>query len=163
MTEARERSHNSVAGLWKGFLGHWAYYVHWPHTLSALLHKIRGVRIAHPCRVRIAGNVLIDTLYPELVEIEDDVFITRGVTIVAHFTPTPFLRAYIPNVEFGAVVIKRGAYIGVNAVILPGVTVGEGAIVGAGSVVTKDVPPLSVAAGNPARVIRAVEGKAGST
>jgi len=154
--EIRERSHNSVTGLWKGFLGHWAYYVNWPHTLAALLHKIRGVNIAHVYRVRIAGNVLIDTLYPELVKIEDDVFVTRGVTIVAHFTPTPFLRAYIPEVEFGKVDIRRGAYIGVNAIILPGVTVGEGAIVGAGSVVTKDVPRLSVVAGNPARVIRMI-------
>jgi acetyltransferase-like isoleucine patch superfamily enzyme len=156
MREIHERSHNSFTGLWKGFLGHWAYYWNWPHTFAALLHKIRGVKITHMYRVRIAGNVLIDTLYPELVEIEDDVFITRGVTIVAHFTPTPFLRKYIPAVEFGRVVIKRGAYIGVNAIILPGITIGEGAIVGAGSVVTKDVPPLSVAAGNPARVIRTI-------
>ncbi len=157
MKEIRERSHNSFTGLWKGFLGHWAYYSNWPHTFAALLHKMRGVKIEHVYRVRIAGNVLIDTLYPELVEIGDDVFITRGATIIAHFTPTPFLRKYIPDVEFGKVVIKRGAYIGVNAIILPGVTVGEGAIVGAGSVVTKDVPPLSVAAGNPARVIRTID------
>jgi acetyltransferase-like isoleucine patch superfamily enzyme len=163
MREIRERSHNSFTGLWKGFLGHWAYYSNWPHTLAALLHKIRGVKIRHICRVRIAGNVLIDTLYPELVEIEDDVFITRGVTIVAHFTPTPFLRKYISEVEFGKVVIKRGAYIGVNAIILPGVTIGEGAIVGAGSVVTKDVPRLSVVAGNPARVIRTIAGEGAAT
>jgi acetyltransferase-like isoleucine patch superfamily enzyme len=161
MKEMKERSHNSAAGLWKGFLGHWAYYTHWPHTLAALLHKIRGVKISHVYRVRIAGNVLIDTLYPELVEIEDDVFITRGATIVAHFTPTPFMRKYIPEVEFGKVVIKRGAYVGVNAIVLPGVTIGEGAIIGAGSVVTKDVPPLSVAVGNPARVIRTVGGREG--
>jgi maltose O-acetyltransferase len=160
--EIRERSHNSATGFWKGFLGHWAFYVNWPHTVAALLHKIRGVKIAHVYRVRIAGNVLIDTLYPELVEIEDDVFITRGVTIVAHFTPTPYLRRYIPKVEFGKVVIKRGAYLGVGAIILPGVTVGEGAIVGAGSVVTKDVPRLSIVAGNPARVIRTI-GEEGGT
>jgi acetyltransferase-like isoleucine patch superfamily enzyme len=65
-------------------------------------------------------------------------------------------------VEFGKVVIRRGAYIGVGAIILPGVTVGEGAIVGAGSVVTKDVPRLSVVAGNPARVIRTIGGEGGA-
>ncbi len=156
MTDMRERDTNSFAGFWRGFLGHCAYYVSWPHTLATALHKIRGVRIEHPHRVRIAANVLIDSLYPELVEIEDDVFLTRGVVIVAHLTPTPFLRALIGGTEFKKVHIGRGAYIGVNAIILPGVNVGEGCIVGAGSVVTKDVPPYTVAAGNPARVLRKV-------
>jgi acetyltransferase-like isoleucine patch superfamily enzyme len=53
--------------------------------------------------------------------------------------------------------IKRGASIGSNATILCGVTVGEGAIVGAGSVVTKDVPPYAVVAGNPARFLRKLD------
>jgi acetyltransferase-like isoleucine patch superfamily enzyme len=156
MNEMGERHNNSLSGFWKGFVGHCAYYVSWPHTLASLLHKIRGVRIAHPRRVRIAANVVIDSLYPELVEIEDDVFLTRGVVIVAHLTPTPFLREFIGGTQFKKVRIGRGAYIGVNAIILPGATVGEGCIIGAGSVVTKDVPPYSVAVGNPARVIRKV-------
>lgn len=101
--------------------------------------------------------MLIDSLYPELVEIEDDVFLTDGVTVVAHMTPTPYLRRYMPEARFGEVKIKRGAYIGVHSIILPGVTIGEGAIVGAGSVVTKDVPPLTVVAGNPARVIKNID------
>ena len=53
--------------------------------------------------------------------------------------------------------IRRGASLGSNATILCGVTVGEGAIIGAGSVVTRDVPARAVAAGNPARVIRMLE------
>jgi acetyltransferase-like isoleucine patch superfamily enzyme len=53
--------------------------------------------------------------------------------------------------------IKKGASIGSNATILCGVTVGEGAIVGAGSVVTKDVPPYTIVTGNPARVLRKIE------
>lgn len=54
----------------------------------------------------------------------------------------------------GAVVLKRGCWIGANAIILPGVTVGENAVVGAGSVVTRDVGPATVHAGNPARFVR---------
>ena len=162
MKEVREREHNSFSGFWRGFLGHCAYYVSWPHTLASWLHKVRGVKIEHARRVRIAANVLIDSLYPELVEIEDDVFLTRGVVIVAHLTPTPFLRKFIGGTDFKKVRIARGAYIGVNAIILPGVTVGEGCIVGAGSVVTKDVPAYSVAVGNPARVIRKVAGGEGA-
>jgi acetyltransferase-like isoleucine patch superfamily enzyme len=53
--------------------------------------------------------------------------------------------------------IKRGASIGSSATLLCGITVGEGAIVGAGSVVTKDVPPGTVVAGNPAKILRKVE------
>jgi maltose O-acetyltransferase len=157
MKEIRERSHTTFPGLWKGFLGHLAYYVSWPHTLSSILHKWRGVKIHSVRRVRITANVLIDSLYPELIEIEDDVGISRGVTIVAHFATTDFLRQYIGGTKFGKVHIKRGAVIGTHAIILPGVTIGEGAIIGAGAVVTKDVPPFCIAAGNPAKVIRDIK------
>jgi acetyltransferase-like isoleucine patch superfamily enzyme len=54
----------------------------------------------------------------------------------------------------GKVVIEEGAFIGINAVILPGVTVGRNAVVAASSVVTKDVPPFTVVAGNPAAVVK---------
>lgn len=62
------------------------------------------------------------------------------------------------DLEIRPVRIQEGADLGVNAVILPGVTVGKGAIVGAGAVVTKDVPPFAVAAGVPAKVVRYREG-----
>jgi UDP-2-acetamido-3-amino-2,3-dideoxy-glucuronate N-acetyltransferase len=52
--------------------------------------------------------------------------------------------------------VKKGASIGANATILPGLTIGEGAMVGAGSVVTKDVPPRTLVVGNPARIVRAL-------
>jgi acetyltransferase-like isoleucine patch superfamily enzyme len=156
--EMKERHSNSCSGFWRGLLAHIAYYVIAPHVLATILHRVRGVRIDHVTRVRIDPHVTIEPLYPELVEIEDDVFITSGVTIVAHMTPTPLLREVMGGVRFERVRIERGAYIGVNATILPGVTVGEGAVVGAGSVVTKDVPPYCVAAGNPARVIKRIGG-----
>ena len=53
-----------------------------------------------------------------------------------------------------SVVIESGAWVGAKAIILPGVSVGKNAVVGAGSVVTKDVPPMSVVAGNPGKLIR---------
>lgn len=60
------------------------------------------------------------------------------------------------NVKRGKVVIKDKAWIGFNSIILKGVTIGEGAIVGAGSVVTKDVPNWTIVAGNPAKIIREI-------
>lgn len=59
-----------------------------------------------------------------------------------------------PMKATGKVVIEEGAFIGINAVILPGVTVGRNAVVAASSVVTKDVPPFTVVAGNPAAVVK---------
>lgn len=58
------------------------------------------------------------------------------------------------KLKFAPVVIEDGADIGIGSIILPGITIGEGAIVGAGSVVTKDVLPFTVVAGNPARMLR---------
>jgi acetyltransferase-like isoleucine patch superfamily enzyme len=58
------------------------------------------------------------------------------------------------DLEFGEVNIKDGCDIGIGSIVLPGVKIGEGSIVGAGSVVTKDIPPYSVGVGNPVRVIR---------
>ena len=158
----KERHSHSVSGFWRELLAYLAYHACLPHTLATILHRVRGVRINHVTRVHIGAHVTIDPLYPELVEIEDDVFVTEGATIVAHMTPTPLLRTVMGGVRFGSVRIKRGAYIGVNAIVLPGVTIGEGAVIGAGAVVTKDVPPYGVAVGNPARVIKRIGEGAGA-
>ena len=58
--------------------------------------------------------------------------------------------------ERGPIIVLKGAWIGARAIVLKGVTIGEGAVVGAGSVVTKDVPPYTIVGGNPARVIREI-------
>ncbi len=80
--------------------------------------------------------------------VEDDVFIGPNAT----FTNDKFPRSRHKPDKFQRIVLKRGASIGANATILGGVTIGEGAIVGAGSVVTRDVAPGVIVRGNPARV-----------
>ena len=68
------------------------------------------------------------------------------------------MRRHIPDFDcFGKIVIEDWAYIGSESLIMPGVTIGEGALVAAGSVVTRSVPPNTVVGGNPARVICTVE------
>jgi acetyltransferase-like isoleucine patch superfamily enzyme len=83
------------------------------------------------------------------VSIEDDVLIAANVA----FTNDKFPRAFNDHWVITPTLIKRGASIGANSTIVCGVTVGEYALVGAGSVVTKDVPPYALAVGNPAKVI----------
>jgi acetyltransferase-like isoleucine patch superfamily enzyme len=84
------------------------------------------------------------------ISLEDDVFVGPNVT----FTNDPFPRSKQYPDSFPRTLVKRGASIGANATILPGITIGEGAMVGAGSVVTKDVPANTLVVGNPARVQR---------
>jgi len=101
-----------------------------------------GDRVTIKCGVQIWDGL----------RIEDDVFIGPNAT----FTNDPYPRS---KQEFALLqtVIKKGATIGANATILPDITIGENAMVGAGSVVTKDVPPNVLVVGNPARIIKTVE------
>ena len=88
------------------------------------------------------------------IHIEDDVFVGPNAT----FTNDPFPRSKQRPTEFSKTIVQKGASIGANATILPGVTIGQNAMVGAGSVVTKNVPPNSIVMGNPARIVNYVTG-----
>lgn len=96
--------------------------------------------------VRVHCNVYI----AQFTVIEDDVFLAPGVMIAND--PHPICTACMKGPT-----IKKGARIGLNATLLPGITIGENSLVGAGAVVTKDVPPNSVVAGNPAKLIKTVD------
>lgn len=107
--------------------------------------------------VKMGNNCLIRTRNwsseAYLVTIGNNVGITDGVSIHTHGGGR-VLRAKYPDFDvFGKVVIEDWAYIGTNSQIMPGVTIGEGALVAAGSIVTKSVAPHTVVAGNPARYI----------
>lgn len=114
----------------------------------------KGARIGK--RVKISSHTFIC----EGVTIEDEVFIGHGVMFINDKYP----RSTTPNGTLQSetdwtlipTLVQRRASIGSNATILCGITIGEGAIVGAGSVVTKDVPPYTIVAGNPARVLRKI-------
>lgn len=101
------------------------------------------------CNVKVHCNVYI----AQFTVIEDDAFLAPGV-IVAN-DPHPGCPAAKDCMR--GPIIKRRAQIGVNVTLLPGITVGEGAVIGAGSVVTRDVPAHTLAYGNPARVVKDVK------
>jgi acetyltransferase-like isoleucine patch superfamily enzyme len=115
----------------------------------------KGARIGN--RVKVSSHSFIC----EGVMIEDEVFIGHGVMFINDKYPRAATGAGQLQTEADWTVtptlIKHGASIGSNATILCGVTVGENAIVGAGSVVTRDVPPGAVVAGSPARIMRNIE------
>lgn len=119
-----------------------------PQHRSELL-KLGGTHIMG--RAFIYNGVTIDTVYPENIYIGNNVTITSGVKILTHYLdPTQTGRIY----RKGEVHIGDDVFIGVNTIICNSVTIGKGAIIGAGSVVTKDIPPYQVWAGNPARFIK---------
>lgn len=153
-TTLMHRYFTTPSFLFKGMVGYLAYVSIAPPWLAAWLHKKRGVRIGNYKTVYIAPNVLIDTSFPEHVTIGDGVYITRGAKVICHTAFTPLTQKIIGHeYTIGDVVIEEGAYIGVNAVVLPSVRVGRCAVIGAGAVVTKDVPPYAIVGGVPARVI----------
>ena len=99
--------------------------------------------------VTIGNNVTIKPgvqLWDGMI-VEDDVMIGPNVT----FTNDAFPRSKNKNFQMERTIIKKGASIGANATILPGLTIGEYAMVGAGSVLTKDIPPYTMWFGNPAK------------
>jgi len=98
-------------------------------------------------------NSLIDGLIPQFVEIGDNFISAPGSIILAHDAS---LFIHTGKYRLEKTILGNNVFLGANAVILPGIRVGDGAIIGAGSIVTKDVDAYSVVAGNPARFISTV-------
>jgi len=111
--------------------------------------KLIGVKIGKNCDIQ---NVSFGS-EPYLITIGNHVQITNGTKIFTHGGVWVFRNQYPIMDFFGKVLIKNNAYIGNNSMIMPGVTIGNDVIIGAGSVVTKSIPDGKIAAGNPARIV----------
>jgi acetyltransferase-like isoleucine patch superfamily enzyme len=124
--------------------------------LRCSLERLRGVKIGK--HVFLGGGNVLDRARPDLITIEDYVSLAGGVYILTHSNPTTPLREILgpASKKVAPVIIKRGAWIAVNVVILPGVTIGENSIVATGSVVMKDVPPMTIVGGAPAKEIKKI-------
>jgi acetyltransferase-like isoleucine patch superfamily enzyme len=114
----------------------------------------KGAKIGKNCKISS------HTFICEGVTIEDDVFIGHNVTFINDIYPRATVAGGSLQTETDWVciptLVKKGASIGSGATLLAGITVGERAIIGAGAVVTKDVPPGTIVAGVPARILRKV-------
>jgi len=132
---------------------------------AALVLEQQAARIVIGSRTHIGGGTVVAAA--SKIEIGDDVLVAFDAVIVDHSSHSLEFRERQHDVRdwihgkkdwspvaIAPVKVSDKAWIGMRAIVLKGVTIGEGAVVGAGSVVTKDVPPWTIVAGNPARVIR---------
>ncbi|TRO30672.1 N-acetyltransferase [Pseudomonas putida] len=126
---------------------------------------MKGAQIGRNCNICAHTLIEGDVVLGDNVTVKSGVYLWDGTRIAddvfigpnATFTNDAMPRSKVYPEQFSGITLERGASIGANATLLPGIVVGEYAMVGAGAVVTKDVPPYAVVVGNPAKIIRVID------
>lgn len=129
-----------------------------PRKLRPIILRKLGCKVGKG--VFVGDHVIVDLNHSDLIIIDDNVHIASGCRLLCHQRD---LSDYCKGDDYSDLGYKlseihlcKGCLIGMESFILPGVTVGEGAIVGAGSLVTKDIPAWTIASGRPAKVIKEI-------
>ena len=144
--------------LMKYVMNSWLLSPFLPRRVRPWVLKKTGCHIGKGCF--IGDNVRIDTGHSDMITIEDGVSIAGGTRLLCHqrdftdyFVGSDYLKL---GYTIKPIVLKKGCLVGMESFVMPGVTIGEGAIVGAGSLVTKDVPAWTIATGRPAKVVKQI-------
>lgn len=150
------REHGYKSAFWFGLVrlkdhcfNNWAQRAPWGGVRKWLQRK-RGVKIGKG--VHWGTNVVVDYPYPNFVIFEDGASIAGNDYFLAHNKPLDYHKCCSESFV-APVIVHKNAWVAINVTVLPGVEIGEGSIVSAGSVVSKDIPPFTVAKGNPAKVV----------
>ncbi len=153
----------TIKTLWRRIIFNYAYkayileFLHKKHLRPAIWRAL-GCKVGK--NVHIGHQVRFDFGNTERITVEDDVVLANGVTLWCHMRNIKDyhvgMKAMNLPAKYGNIHLGKGCYIGLNVTILPGVHIGEGAIIGSCALVTKDVPAWTVAAGVPAKVIRQI-------
>ncbi|MBQ3260172.1 MAG: acyltransferase [Alistipes sp.] len=129
-----------------------------PRKLRPFLLRRLGCKVGKG--VFIGDHVVVDMNHADLIEIDDYAHITGGCRLLCHQRDLSNYHvgdnAAMAGYKLGHIHIGKGCMIGMTTMIMPGVTIGDGAIVGAGSLVTKDIPAWTVATGRPAKVVKQI-------
>lgn len=129
-----------------------------PRFLRPFILRRMGCKVGKGCF--IGDYVRVDTSHTDMIIIEDSVSIASGSRLLCHQRDFSDYCVGDDYMKLGYTVkpihLKKGCLIGMESFVMPGVTVGDGAIIGAGSLVTKDIPAWTIAAGRPARVVKEI-------
>ena len=127
-----------------------------PRKIRPILMRKMGCKVGKECF--IGDYVRIDLGHADMITLEDHVSIAAGVRLLCHQRDFSNYKVGDDYMDLGyivkPIVLKKGCLVGMESFVMPGVTIGEGAVVGAGSLATKDVPAWSVATGRPAKVVK---------
>lgn len=124
-------------------------------SLRTLLLKGCGINFKNRKSVFIGTDVLFDIIKNTKTTIGENVVITTGTKIINHFPIVT--KNGVTEYETGDVIIGDNVFIGMNSLIIKPVSIGRSAVIGAGSVVTKDIPDYAIVGGNPAKIIGSVK------
>ncbi len=150
--------------LWKRFIFNYAYQAYvfeflYKKNLRPAIWRSLGCKVGK--NVHIGHQVRLDFGNADRITVDDDVIIANGVTLLCHMRNMKDyhvgMKAMDLPAKYGDIHLGKGCYIGLNVTILPGVHIGEGAVIGSCALVTKDVPAWTIATGVPARVVRTIE------
>lgn len=146
------------AFLMKFFMNSWLLSPFLPRKIRPWVLRRIGCHVGKGCF--IGDNVRIDTGHSDMITLEDGVSVAGGTRLLCH--QRDFGDYYVGS-DYNAlgyivkpIVLKKGCLVGMESFVMPGVTIGEGAIVGAGSLVTKDIPAWTIATGRPAKVVKSI-------
>lgn len=151
--------------LMKFVMNSWLLSPFLPRRIRPWVLRRVGCHVGKGCF--IGDTVKIDTGHADMITIEDNVSIAGGSRLLCHqrdfsnyFVGDDYMKL---DYTIKPILLKKGCLIGMESFVLPGVTVGEGSIVGAGSLVTRDIPDWTVATGRPARVVKEIPQKERTT
>lgn len=150
------REHGYHSALWYGFirwkdhvLGRLGQTLPW-NGLRIRMERWRGVRIGK--HVHWGLNNVVDAPYPYFLVVEDGAALAGNVQVLTHIKPSKYFSRCLTS-HVAPVIVRKNAWVAVGVTLMPGVEIGEGAMVSAGSIVNTDIPPMVLAGGNPAKVI----------
>lgn len=151
---AKEHGYRSI--IWYGIIrfkdnvfGSWAQTLPW-NGLRIRLQRWRGVSIGK--NVHWGTGVFVDAPFPYFLVVEDGAGLAGNNMVLTHIKPGDYHSRFIDSFV-APVIVHKNAWVAVGVTLMPGVEIGEGAMVSAGSIVNTDIPPMVLAAGNPAKVI----------
>lgn len=129
-----------------------------PRKIRPILMRQMGCKVGRECF--IGDYVRIDCGHADMITLEDHVSIASGTRLLCHQRNFSSYCVGDDYMDLGyivkPIVLKKGCLVGMESFVMPGVTIGEGAIVGAGSLVTKDIPAWTIASGRPAKVVKQI-------